>query len=375
MTAKEEVASSPKSRPMEPNPPYAEWAAAYQAYYGNGASTPFPCFYPPVPGPQSQPYHWGGQPLMGPYGNPAFPPCPYPYGYVHPTMGAMPYHSYAMPSPSTELVMAAPTAETDAKSSLTSGPKQMNISHSAMAAVANDETRKATSGSECGMGDFSSDRSEEEGTPNEFETTSRAFNTFAKASGNCGPGSFTNTSTEYWSQSTPMGLQGMRGSSDMSAMPLSCQRIVQGQDIWSKDDKESKRQKRKQSNRESARRSRLRKQAESGELSTRVDSLMEENTSLRAELDRLSAECKKLATENEAIMRSMQAHKDGEVNELSDKHQGTQSDGGGFVEEEASPCFKERSIFCFPNDVRTTTLHDLGACALSLMGQDSIAAS
>ena len=53
------------------------------------------------------------------------------------------------------------------------------------------------------------------------------------------------------------------------------------------DERELKRQRRKQSNRESARRSRLRKQAECEELGGRVDALSTENVTLRAELDRL----------------------------------------------------------------------------------------
>ncbi|TVU35704.1 hypothetical protein EJB05_17605 [Eragrostis curvula] len=51
-----------------------------------------------------------------------------------------------------------------------------------------------------------------------------------------------------------------------------------------KDDKESKRERRKQSNRESARRSRLRKQAETEELARKVELLTAENASLRTRL-------------------------------------------------------------------------------------------
>lgn len=47
------------------------------------------------------------------------------------------------------------------------------------------------------------------------------------------------------------------------------------------DEREVKRQRRKQSNRESARRSRLRKQAECETLSQKVDALVEENARLR----------------------------------------------------------------------------------------------
>ena len=53
------------------------------------------------------------------------------------------------------------------------------------------------------------------------------------------------------------------------------------------DERELKRQRRKQSNRESARRSRLRKQAECEELGSRVGGLTEENEKLRGEVKRL----------------------------------------------------------------------------------------
>ncbi|GJS59086.1 G-box-binding factor 1-like protein isoform X2 [Tanacetum coccineum] len=62
-------------------------------------------------------------------------------------------------------------------------------------------------------------------------------------------------------------------------------------DQWVQDERELKRQKRKQSNRESATRSRLRKQADCEELQARVEALNSENHSLRDELQRLSDEC------------------------------------------------------------------------------------
>ncbi|GJY17349.1 retrovirus-related pol polyprotein from transposon TNT 1-94 [Tanacetum coccineum] len=55
-------------------------------------------------------------------------------------------------------------------------------------------------------------------------------------------------------------------------------------DQWVQDERELKRQKRKQSNRESATRSRLRKQADCEELQARVEALNSENHSLRDEL-------------------------------------------------------------------------------------------
>ena len=68
-------------------------------------------------------------------------------------------------------------------------------------------------------------------------------------------------------------------------------------EVWM-DERELKRQRRKQSNRESARRSRLRKQAECEELGGRVDALSTENVTLRAELNRLKDACAAINTDN-----------------------------------------------------------------------------
>ncbi|KAF5782043.1 putative transcription factor bZIP family [Helianthus annuus] len=70
-------------------------------------------------------------------------------------------------------------------------------------------------------------------------------------------------------------------------------------DQWGQDEREFNRQK-KQSNRESARRSRLRKQAECEGLQARVETLNNENHSLRDELQ-ISEECGKLTAENDSI--------------------------------------------------------------------------
>jgi plant G-box-binding factor len=74
------------------------------------------------------------------------------------------------------------------------------------------------------------------------------------------------------------------------------------------NEKEVKREKRKQSNRESARRSRLRKQAETEQLSVKVDALVAENMSLRSKLGQLNNESEKLRLENEAILVTIYSH-------------------------------------------------------------------
>ncbi|GKU95859.1 hypothetical protein SLEP1_g9163 [Rubroshorea leprosula] len=68
-----------------------------------------------------------------------------------------------------------------------------------------------------------------------------------------------------------------------------------------RDERELKRQRRKQSNRESARRSRLRKQAECDELAQRADALKEENANLRSEVSRIKSEYEQLLAENASL--------------------------------------------------------------------------
>jgi plant G-box-binding factor len=94
-----------------------------------------------------------------------------------------------------------------------------------------------------------------------------------------GPTTNLNIGMEYWGTPTSSTIPAMHG----------------------KDERELKRQRRKQSNRESARRSRLRKQAECDELAQRADVLNVENASLRAELSRIKSEYEKALSENAAL--------------------------------------------------------------------------
>ncbi|PUZ36451.1 hypothetical protein GQ55_9G038800 [Panicum hallii var. hallii] len=68
------------------------------------------------------------------------------------------------------------------------------------------------------------------------------------------------------------------------------------------DERELKRERRKQSNRESARRSRLRKQQECEELAQKVTDLTAINGALRSELDQLKKACEDLEAENSELM-------------------------------------------------------------------------
>ncbi|KAJ6344043.1 hypothetical protein OIU76_005722 [Salix suchowensis] len=72
---------------------------------------------------------------------------------------------------------------------------------------------------------------------------------------------------------------------------------------WVQNERELKRERRKQSNRESARRSRLRKQAEAEELACKVETLNTENMALKSEIDQFTEKSQKLRLENAALMQ------------------------------------------------------------------------
>ncbi|XP_061371321.1 bZIP transcription factor 16-like isoform X4 [Gastrolobium bilobum] len=94
-----------------------------------------------------------------------------------------------------------------------------------------------------------------------------------------GPTTNSNIGMDYWGTPTSSTIPVLRG----------------------KDERELKRQRRKQSNRESARRSRLRKQAECDELGQRAETLKEENDSLRTKVSRNRSDYEQLLSENAAL--------------------------------------------------------------------------
>ncbi|CAI9764162.1 unnamed protein product [Fraxinus pennsylvanica] len=71
------------------------------------------------------------------------------------------------------------------------------------------------------------------------------------------------------------------------------------------NERDLKRERRKQSNRESARRSRLRKQAEAGELATKVQMLSNENFTLKSEINKFLENSDKLKVENATLMEKL----------------------------------------------------------------------
>ncbi|KAL7159876.1 hypothetical protein ABFS83_01G056500 [Erythranthe nasuta] len=134
-----------------------------------------------------------------------------------------------------------------------------------------------------------------------------------------GPTTNLNIGMDYWgAAATPSsGIPAMRGK--VSATPVAGAMVTTGSrdsiqsQHWVQDERELKRQRRKQSNRESARRSRLRKQAECDELAQRADGLKDENASLRAEVTRIRSEYERLLAQNASLKERI-----GEINSQDD---------------------------------------------------------
>jgi plant G-box-binding factor len=111
-----------------------------------------------------------------------------------------------------------------------------------------------------------------------------------------GPTTNLNIGMDYWAN-TASSSPAMHGNAAPTAVPGA----VVPPEPWIQDERELKRQKRKQSNRDSARRSRLRKQAECEELAQRADVLKQENTSLRDEVNRIRKEYDLLISKNSSL--------------------------------------------------------------------------
>ncbi|TXG54229.1 hypothetical protein EZV62_019485 [Acer yangbiense] len=120
-----------------------------------------------------------------------------------------------------------------------------------------------------------------------------------------GPTTNLNIGMDYWGPPPSTNIPAIRGK--VPSAPVAGGIVTAGSrdsvqsQLWLQDERELKRQRRKQSNRESARRSRLRKQAECDELAQRAEALKEENTNLRADVSRIRSEYEQLLSENASL--------------------------------------------------------------------------
>ncbi|XWS45381.1 hypothetical protein CRYUN_Cryun15aG0131800 [Craigia yunnanensis] len=290
-------------------PSYPDWSNPMQAYYGAGA-TPF--FASTVTSPTPHPYIWGGQhPLLTPYGTPVPYPAIYPPGgvYVHPNMATTPSLAQNNADHEGKGVDGKDRSATK-KSKGTSGSKVGESGKAASGSGNDGGSQSSDSGSE-GTSDGSDENNQQElaaGKKGSFDQMLADANAQSNTAGALAPGkpvvsmpaTTLNIGMELWSGSpAATGAAKMRPNSSGTVATIPAGGVMPDQ--WIQDERELKRQKRKQSNRESARRSRLRKQAECEELQTRVESLANENHNLREELKKLSDECEKLTSENSSI--------------------------------------------------------------------------
>jgi len=128
-----------------------------------------------------------------------------------------------------------------------------------------------------------------------------------------GPATTMNMGVDFWGAPASVPVHGKVIAAPASA-PSSNSRDIVLSDPAIQDERELKKQKRKQSNRESARRSRLRKQAEWEEVANRADLLKQENSSLKEELKQLQEKCDSLTSENTSLHEKLKALEDEKSN-------------------------------------------------------------
>ncbi|XP_042481428.1 G-box-binding factor 3-like isoform X2 [Macadamia integrifolia] len=341
--SKSEKASSPAQEQTIIHA-YPEWPSV-QAYYGPGVTLPPPYFNSAVAtGHAPPPYMWGPpQALMPPYGAPY---AIYSHGgvYGHP---AVPYGSHGQGIPPSPVVATPLSVEPPAKSSTRkdrSLMKKLKGFDGLAVSIGNATDKNATGGSihwmsqsgEYGTegssdgsdgntgGDKSNRKRNCEGTPSTGKDGK--FDPAPVGEANVTPGSTMGAAM------APVSVPGKSvGTAPLTAMisglelstspignvktnsgtvPPSPGVVVPARDglpsePWIQDERELKRERRKQSNRESARRSRLRKQAETEELAVRVENLSAENIALRSEINQLIENSQKLRLENAALMEKL----------------------------------------------------------------------
>uniref|UniRef100_A0A0E0MKX6 BZIP domain-containing protein n=1 Tax=Oryza punctata TaxID=4537 RepID=A0A0E0MKX6_ORYPU len=352
--------TSKASAPQEQQPP-ASSSTATPSVYPDWANFQG---YPPIPphgffpspvasSPQGHPYMWGAQPMIPPYGTPPPPYVMYPPGvYAHPSMppGAHPFTPYALASPNgnadptgttAAATAAAAGGETDGKSSegkekspikrskgslgslnMITGKNSTEHGKTSGASANGAISQSGESGSESsseGSEANSQNDSHHKGSGQEQDGEVRSSQNGVSRSPSQAklnqtmaimpmpssgpvpaPTTNLNIGMDYWAN-TASSIPAIHGKATPTAAPGS---MVPGEQ-WVQDERELKRQRRKQSNRESARRSRLRKQAECEELAQRAEVLKQENASLRDEVNRIRKEYDELLSKNSSLKEKL----------------------------------------------------------------------
>ncbi|KAL9285300.1 G-box-binding factor 2 [Arabidopsis thaliana] len=295
-----------------------DWAAM-QAYYGPRVGIPQYYNSNVAPGHAPPPYMWASpSPMMAPYGAPYPPFCPPGGVYAHPgvQMGSQPQGpvSQSASGVTTPLTMDAPA--NSAGNSDQGFMKKLKEFDGLAMSISNNKVGSAEHSS---SEHRSSQSSENDGSSNGSDgNTTGGEQSRRKRRQQRSP-----STGERPSSQNSLPLRGENEKPDVTmgtpVMPtaMSFQNSAGMNGVpqpW--NEKEVKREKRKQSNRESARRSRLRKQAETEQLSVKVDALVAENMSLRSKLGQLNNESEKLRLENESLLDQLKAQAKGKTENL-----------------------------------------------------------
>ncbi|XP_073131720.1 bZIP transcription factor 16-like isoform X2 [Henckelia pumila] len=323
----------------------ADWSG-FQAY------SPMPPHGFLASSPQPHPYMWGVQQFMPPYGTPPHPyVAMYPYGHPSMAPGSYPFSPFAMPSPNGVAEGTGNSTgniEVDGKSfekeKLPIKRSRGSLGSLNMITGKNNEPGKTAGASVNGLHSKSPENASEgssEGSDANSQTDSGEKISGQQDSAELPQNGNTAHSSQNGGLGTPRPVAIVPAAGAVSGIPAPTTNLNIGMDYWAaaassspipaiggntlttpvaggvvntgsrdnsqsqlwmqQDDRDLKRQKRKQSNRESARRSRLRKQAECDELASRAEALNEENASLRAELARIRSEYEQIFAQNSSL--------------------------------------------------------------------------
>ncbi|XP_024989072.1 common plant regulatory factor 1-like isoform X1 [Cynara cardunculus var. scolymus] len=315
---KHDETSSPSLEQQQTGHVYPDWAAM-QAYYGPRMAVP-PYFSSAVAsGHAPPPYMWGPlQHMMPPYA------AIYPHGgvYAHPgvTVAASPMH-----------------IDSPAKSSGNSDRglvKKLKGFDGLAMSIGNDNGGSAEGGNDNGISQSGETEGSSEGS--DGNTTEGAKNGRKRSRG----GSSTSSEVGKTEQSDQLPSTNANGGSKKvtglavapgkvlgktigvvisadSGTELELKKSPAAANMTSaavtmipstailQNERELKRERRKQSNRESARRSRLRKQAEAEELGGKVEALTSENLTLKSEINRLTVNSANLKLQNAKLLEKL----------------------------------------------------------------------
>ncbi|XP_015954985.1 common plant regulatory factor 1 isoform X2 [Arachis duranensis] len=294
---------------------YPDWAAM-QMYYGPRVAIP-PYYNPAVAsGHTPHPYMWGPpQPMMPPYAalyspggvytHPAIPIGSHPHGQGVPSSPAT-GTPLSMETPAKSaglmkklkgfdgLAMSIGNGHTDSTELRT----ENKLSHSVDTGGSSDGSDGNTVGANQTPRKRSCERTpatNEEGKPEmQANPVTPASNSSNTVSGKL-VGSVVSSDT-----TTALELRNPTSVHSKTNAATALQPVLPAE-AWMQNERELKRERRKQSNRDSARRSRLRKQAETEELARKVESLSAENVLLKSEINRLAESSGKMRVENATL--------------------------------------------------------------------------